>query len=216
MGGDFLPVIVMIVGLILNLTGAILISLAAFGIGEFINNINEQKDSGFQTAKVSYTATINTFFIFMLVNFTCCLFIVLFTRLPVEIVVLLFPFGFFAWKLSVIVLGITSSLIRRIAPPHKPGRNILVLLLSLFVALGWALLYGFAEILHIAAQFLDLPIRYIAEKIIGRFIFRLFISVDATMRKGHRTGLKVTSLLGAVFLIMGFLYQIVGLITSIT
>ncbi len=210
------PNILIIFGLICNITGAILISLEAFGIKKFIEKLSDKSTYEHRIVAISYVAMINQFSVFVLVNIFWVVALILLVNLPVSLAALLFPFGFFFWRFVVKILGLLSKTIKtinKLVPKYRKGEGLLKWTVAILALIPWAMSYLAAELIHIVAHFgIDLPLRFLAENVLGKWLLRLFEYIKNVLDKPHRTYLKAPILLGATFLVFGFIYQIVGII----
>lgn len=207
------PNILIIVGLVCNIIGAVLISLEAFGIKGFIEKLHDTSTHEHRFVFISYVAMINQFSVFVLVNCFWVVGLVVLAKLPVKFASLLFPVGFFVWKFIVKTLEVVRNGIQRIAPRYKKDEGCLKLIIVLPFLMLWAVVFGIVSLLHIVVRFgIDLPPRFFAEKVIGKGLLSLFEYVKAILDKSRRTYLKAPALLGAAFLILGFIYQILGIV----
>ena len=207
------PNFLIIFGLACNIIGAILISLEAFGIKEFIEKLYDKGTYEHRFVATSYVAIVNEFSVFVLVNCLWVIALVVFANFPVSLAALLFPVGFFLWKFIVKALKLLSNTIRRLAPKYRKGEGWLKWIAVFLPLLVWAFVFGIISLIHIVAHFgIDLPLRFLAEKVLGKWLLSLFEYIKNILDKSHRTYLKVPILLGAVFLIFGFAYQILGIL----
>ncbi len=212
----FSPYVVIIFGLACNIVGAILISLEAFGIKGFTEKLQNERTYGLQLAAISYVAMVNQFSVFILVNCLWVTALIIFADFSIQLAVLLFPVGYFLWRLLVKILGILSTTTYKLVPRYRTGEGCLKLAVVFFPLIIWVIIFGVIGLTHIAIQFgIDLPLRLIAERLLGKWFLSLLGYINNVLSKEHRTHLKVPSLLGAVLLIFGFIYQILGVILMI-
>ncbi len=206
------PNILIIVGLACNILGAILISLEAFGIKEFIEKLHNESTYEHRLVATSYIAMVNEFSVFVLVNCLWVIALVVFANFPVSLAALLFPAGFFLWKFIVKTLELLSNTIRRLAPKYRKGEGWLKWIAVFLPLLVWAFVFGFVSLIHIVAHFgIDLPLRFLAEKVLSKWLLSLFEYIKNILDKSHRTHLKAPILFGAALLIFGFVYQLLGI-----
>jgi len=206
------PNILIIVGLACNIAGAILVSLEAFGIKEFTEKLEDERTYGLRVASISYVAITNQFSVFVLVNIFWVIALIVFANFPISFALLLFPFGFFLWKFIVKLLELLNKTIYKFAPKYGKGEGCLKLAIVILPLSLWAVTYGAVAAIYMIVRFgMDLPLRVIAEKLLGRWLLSLFKYIKNKLDKEHRTRLKVPSLLGAALLIFGFIYQLLGI-----
>lgn len=207
------PNILIIFGLACTIIGAILISLEAFGIKEFIEKLHDESTYEHRLVATSYIAMVNKFSVFVLVNCLWVIALVVFANFPVSLAALLFPVGFLLWKFIVKTLELLSNTIRRLAPKYRKGEGWLKWIAVFLPLLVWAFVFGFVSLIHIVAHFgIDLPLRFLAEKVLGKWLLSLFEYIKNILDKSHRTHLKAPILFGAALLIFGFVYQLLGVI----
>jgi len=186
--------------------------LEAFGIKEFTEKLQDERTHGIRVVTISYVSLVNKFSVFMLVNCFWVIALVLLANFPTGLAVILFPFGFFLWRLTVKILELLSKSTRKLAPRYRQGEGWLKWTIVILPLLLWAIIYGAVGLIHIMVHFgVDLPLRFTAEKLLGKWLLNLFAYIKNMLDKEHRTRLKVHSLLGVVFLISGFIYQILGI-----
>ncbi|NQE06822.1 hypothetical protein C5S32_13200 [ANME-1 cluster archaeon GoMg1] len=197
------PNLLIIVGLVYNIIGAVLISLEAFGIREFIEKTHDTSTHEHRFVYISYVAMINQFSVFVLVNCCWVVGLIVLATFPVSFTSLLFPVGFFVWKFIVKILEIMRNSIQRFAPKYRKGEGCLKLIIVFPFLMLLAVIFGIVSLLHIGMQFgIDLPLRFFAEKVIGKGLLSLFEYVKEILDKSRRTYLKAPSLLGAALLVL--------------
>ena len=205
------PSLLIIIGLSYNIIGAVLISLESFGIKEFVEKLRDKSTHEHIFVSIRYVAMINQFSVFVLINFFWVIGWVVLAKSSVSFAIILFPAGFFVWKFIVKILELLRNSIQKLAPRYRKGEGYLKLIIVFPFLIIWAVVFGIISLLHIVAQFgIDLPLRILGEKVIGRALLRLFEHVKKVLDKSPQTFLKAPILLGAAFLILGFIYQIIG------
>ncbi len=205
------PSILIIAGLVYNIIGALIISWDAFGIREFAEKLHDRSTGEYRSVSLSYVAMINQFSVFILSNCCWALILVLVANTSVSFAALLFPLGFFAWKLLVRTLGLSRRAVQRLAPKYREGQGCAKLIVIFPLLILWVVAFSAVSLLHIAVEFsIDLPLRFLGEKAIGKALLKLFEHIKWTLDRSDRTYLKAPILLGGAFLIDGFVYQILG------
>ena len=87
------PNILIIFGLACNIIGAVLISLEAFGIKEFIEKLHDESTYEHRLVATSYIAMVNEFSVFVLVNCLWVIALVVFPTASKESVIFRTPSG---------------------------------------------------------------------------------------------------------------------------
>jgi len=212
------PSWLVVFGLGLNFVGALLISIEAIGATKFIRAIEQEEEIGKRLAHTSFISTINKTFVF--VSVWIVTFLLLWAFVDEFSVVedsLIAPLGFVFWKLSIKGTELVQSLVKSVAPPRglceKGG---FFLLIALVWGLAWGALFLVVSITAIFVRFgIDLPLRFFSEKVVGFCVMRILRNVDQTVRDMQRWYFKRTVFTGVIFLLGGFLYQIIGTILVI-
>jgi len=202
-----------LIGLILNFTGALLISIEAIGATEFLQAINGNKKNS-RFAKIDFTSSINTTFVFVLMwILTFLILLVCVDKFGVVEDLLIAPLGFFFWKLSIKGMDFIQTVLKSFAPPRSLSeKGIILLLVALIWGLVWGIIFLIISLIAIFIQFgIDLPLRFFSEKIIGSYVMRILKKIDRTVQNMQRWYFKKTVFVGAIFLLGGFLYQIIGI-----
>ena len=95
------PNILIVFGIACNIIGAVLVSLEAFGIKEFTQKLQEEREYGLRLTSISYVAMVNRFSVFILINCLWVIALIIFVDFSIPLAVILFPVGFFLWKFIV-------------------------------------------------------------------------------------------------------------------
>ena len=210
------PSVLIVAGLVCNIIGALLISLEAFGIRGFIEKVHDTSTGEHRFVSLSYVAMINNFSVFILANCGWAVVLLVVANIPVTFAALLFPLGFFVWKLLVNILQVSYNVVQRCAPKYREGEGCLKLIIVLPFLLLWVVVFALIGLLHIGVRFgVDLPLRFLGEKAIGKALLAVFEHVKRILETSDQTYLKAPMLLGAAFLVAGFAYQILGTVLII-
>jgi len=212
------PSWLVVFGLGLNFVGALLISIEAVGATEFVKALKSERKIEKRLANTSFISTINTTFIFILVwIITFSLLLAFVSKLSVVEDLLIAPLGFFLWKLSIKFTKFIEYLVKFVAPPRSfCEKGFVCLLISLVWGLLWAILFLFVSLIVILVRYgIDLPLRFFSEKVIGFLVMLILKKVDETVRDMKHWYFKGPVFVGVVFLLGGFLYQIIGTILLI-
>lgn len=210
---DAAPALVVLIGLCMDLTGAILMGLEAFGATEYLQNLDEEKKKGWMMTKTRFAAFVNQVFVYVL--FSALSFLVLLTifwhfygQWLIVYSMLLCLVTYFVWQGSAKIAETAAKFTAKLSPGKNKRTNVL---LQLVWALSWALLHFVVSIFAMLIRFgADLPLRFLSEKIVAPAIERGFNIINNAIKKNSNAHFKPYAVLGAVLLIFGFLFQIVG------
>lgn len=208
--------LLLIIGLIFQLIGALLVSVEAFGIEEYLKFRNDGVVHHQRWAELSLNATLNNTSVFVFINSLWFVILLFFLKLPLKISISLFLLGYYVWKLIIYISKKLISLIDIISftLPENPG--CLLLLVSAPYYLAWFILYSSINIIVLAIEFgLDIPVRYFSEKIISRSVLFIFTKIYELLKKMKNDAFKKPIYIGVLFIILGFIYQFLGTILSI-
>lgn len=211
---DAAPAIVVLVGLCMDLTGAILMGLEAFGATEYLQNLDEEKEKGWVMTKTRFAAFVNQVFVYIL--FSALSFLMLlaifwhfYGQWLIVYSMLACLVTYFIWQASAKIAEFGAKFTAKLGPGKEKRTN--NLLLQLVWALSWALLHFIVSILAMLVRYgADLPLRFLSEKIVAPIIERGFNIINTTIKKNSNAHFKPYAVLGAVLLLFGFVFQIVG------
>lgn len=202
----------------MNLIGALLISIEAMGATKFLQAVKSDEKIACRMAQLGFVSAINTISIFVLVWIVSFVILWLLERkFDIVFDLVAAPFGFAVWRLAIKIADWLARFTKLLAPPKNlHQRGCLLLILSLFWGLAWAVVFGIASLIYMVIRFaIDLPLRFLGEKVIGAMVMRLFERIDQTVSEMQRWYFKKPVFIGALLLIGGFIYQIIGTVLII-
>lgn len=210
------PIVLIIFGLVLNLLGAILISIEAFGASEFIASMKSDDIITSKKTEIGFTASINNIFVFVLTWIICFIALrLLVLEFNIVLDFIIAPLGYVVWHLLIKLANwfytfIASFSPRKILPKEK---TFLLKMIDFILLPFWVIILLVAVIIRLTIQYgLDLPLRFVSEKVIRVGIVRLFHKIANTEKEMQKWHFRKPVFVGALLLIGGFIYQIIGTI----
>ena len=209
------PTALILFGLVMDFTGAVLLGLEALGARDFLSAYKQEKTTGLQMTKIGFIAAVNRTSIFILVwVISFCLLELVSAWTDLALNLLISPFVYFAWRLVVRL----SAAINRLWLSLRPGRvrptaDIWASTLDVISRMAWGVMYVAISCVAMAVEFgIDLPLRYFAEKVIARAVLRAYRLLETVQTGSQRWHFNRMTFVGILLLLGGFLYQIIGVL----
>jgi len=207
-----------IAGQILNLIGGLFLTVDALGALEFMKQL-EAKDNvtASRMARLGFVASTNSVLVYI---FVCFLgFILAIILLPSNRVVLgllLAPFTYPVWKLFVHIGELLQKLVERVGPHHYfAAKGCFSQIIQFLLLIPWSILFLSVALVAILLRFgLDLPLRWLSERVVGRFILLVFHQLATVQETERRFFFRKNAFVGLIFVLFGFAYQLMATIVQ--
>jgi hypothetical protein len=204
----------------LALIGGLLLAIDALAPKELVEHLDGTDEWEARKASLGYQAGINSTFVYLLVSAIGLA--LLLALLPMRDVaarlvsaLLIAPLTYPAWKLLIRACEMLQGAVRTVSPARARNQSLggLGSMMHLALALVWLALYVPVSLLTMLVRFgVDLPLRFLAERIVGRHLLRLLRWVANKQEGERRFHFRQAAFTGVVFVLAGFAYQLVATI----
>jgi hypothetical protein len=206
-------------GQVLNLLGGLLLTIDAIGAAAFIDKVDNESDAlNARMAKLGYTASINSIFVYVIVCFLGLVVLALMLPKPNIVLAFLFaPFTYFVWKSAVYLGKVTRQLINLLSPARLPKpQGFFARSIHSIIVIPWVFLYLAAFAVVTCIEFgIDLPVRFFSEKVVGAMLLRVLRSTARVQQAEERFHFRRNAFGGLMLLIAGFGYQALATVLQI-
>jgi hypothetical protein len=227
--------ILTLIGLILSLIGAILISVDAFGLADFLETLeykekdvnydeneelycyNQEKIAKRNMTQIFYIYFINTTCKYLLFNsiVTCILYFIF--KLSFYYCLLLYFIWYPIWKL---ILFILEKIIQKFSNPpvkYKEGDGCLLCALTIILTPIWIVYYGIPFLmLNILKYGIDIIFYLLGEKVFAKWIISLLKYLYSKISYGSYNKFNINAYRGFILILIGFIYQVFGIVLSLS
>lgn len=207
-----------LIGQCVSLYGGVLLGLDAIGAAGFLKTLESTDRFSPRMARLSYIATLNNAFV---AGFVDCLGLFALLAFGVALVpsLMLAPFTYMGWKLVASVGDTLANLVQRAGPPTQSlidkGGHAGCAIGCLWL-IPWTPLYLAAAVGAMAIRFgLDIPLRYISEKVIAPLVMRMLRYTARLEAEDQRWHFRTNAFRGLLWVIVGFFYQAVATLLNI-
>lgn len=215
---DIPSICITILGITLNFLGSLMMSIEAIGARRFLLAREEQRRTGMRSAQLALTAAVNTAATYVLFSI---LSLILLTGLDRVV-------GFSArflvsWLTYFLWVGLAwmARQVHRVAEKMSPAKVFsnwarVSCLFAFPILLVWIPLYLSTWLLYVALAFgFDIPLRCLSEKVVLPFVERFLRLIAHEEDEMDRWQFKAPVFYGLVLNSIGFLMQLVGVVSTL-
>jgi len=204
----------LIIGAIFQLIGGFLLSIEALGIKEYIEYKNDGVEHHQIRANLFLNATLDNISVFLFVNIIWFLILLKMFKLPLKTSFLLFLIGYFVWKLIISISKQLCKIIYKLRFDLPKNAGCILTIVTFPYVILWVLVYATTQIISMIIEFSDMPVRWFSEKVISRCILYMFVKIYNLLRNMKNDVFKKPVFIGAMFIILGFIYQFLGILLA--
>jgi hypothetical protein len=167
-------------------------------------------------AHIGFLALINRTFVYLFVSAIGFIVVLFLSRANLIFSLIVAPFLYFGWKLVIYIADNLSQIVKKLGPGNyvKNRHGFLLGFGCIAQLLHWVIWFFpflIISLFSIIVRFgLDLPLRYLSEKAMVPIIKRAYEFSAKIVAEEEKWKLKSTALIGSLFLVFGFLYQLIG------
>jgi len=210
--------ILILFGTVLGIIGSILLGIDALGATELLEGLKRDQKEGTRLTQIGFLSTINNLFVYITISMIGLIVGLIITKGNIVLSLMLAPLLYLVCKSIIKIFDILVRFVKALGPGHKRREEktkgcltVLGCLLHLIHWSVWVLPFSVIYLLSMLVRFsLDLPLRFLSEKIVVPFVKCLLERVDRIVTKEKFWRVRRSSLIGTVFLVFGFFYQFVG------
>jgi len=216
---DIPSICITILGITLNFLGSLMMSIEAIGARRFLLAREEQRRTGMRSAQLALTAAVNTAATYVLFSILWLILLTVFDRIfGFSARFLLSWLAYFFWAGLAWVARQLHHVAERISPAKVfPNWAHVSCLLAIPILVVWIPLYLLTWLLYAVLAFgFDIPLRALSEKIVLPSIERLLRLVAHEEDEMDRWQFKKWVFYGLVLNSIGFLMQLVGVVSELS
>lgn len=202
------------VGLILNFIGSIVLSVEALGASAFFSKYKDIPNRRKDLEETHFYGSLNNFFVFLVITLISSLVLLIFNyHFNVVLNIIVSPLVFVTWKILVLLSRNLKSILYKIMPSRKLSqKGCFSLIVYSLITVPWCSVYLIASILNMLIKYgIDLTFRFIAEKIILKYLYKVFFKLYLWEENSIK-GLKKHLIIGFVLFSIGFCLQFIAII----
>jgi len=215
---DIPSIRITILGIVLNFLGSLMMAVEAIGARRFLLAREEQRRTGTRSAQLALTAAVNTAATYVLFSILSLILLTVFDRiLGFSARFLVSWLAYFLWAVLAWAARQLHHVVERISPARVfPNWAHVGRLPAIPILVVWIPLYVSTWLLHIVLAFgFEIPLRALSEKVVLPSMERLLRLVAHEEDEMDRWQFKSLIFYGLVLNSIGFLMQLVGVLTSL-
>jgi hypothetical protein len=198
----------------LDIAGVAHLAVDALGPSDFRRALDSKDTFEVHAVNSNFTAEISSLTVCLVV----CLFglargLVLLPASLAGLALLLAPVAYPAWRVSAWLAEMLQRFVQSMSPGNLPvwARARIGCVLGFVLFVPWFVVLAIAFCIHIAIRFgLDLPPRWLAERVIIPPVLSVFRRLAELEETDRRWGFRRLAFRGLVLLVLGFAYQVAG------
>lgn len=204
------------IGLTLSLVGSALLAADALAPREFLEKLDQSDIPGqARLANTGFVSEINTVFVFLFVAMGGVIGLAIWY--PLGTALIIGPLVFPLWKLLIRIAEYVERLLDGLAPRRakgltrtRPGG----LIYCIWLILWWALRIPVFVASVLIEYGIDLPFRALSEYVVRPIVLESLRKLAEIQDREAHWGFRVLAFRGLLLLVVGFLYQLIGVVWS--
>ena len=211
------PIYLTLYGLILNFIGSILVSFEAINAKFFLDKYKNEDTTTSRLAWVGLVSTLNGTFVYLFISILSVSILQYYLRyfnLVPNIIIA--SSVFFIWQFLNKIINKIYSLFRKLNPEKLYKKNKFTYIIGLIWGIPWILFFLSIFIINVIMNNLSKLILYFtSEKMFKPFVIMILKRIAIIEEKNKRFYFKKEIFHGFLFLIFGFLIQIISIILQL-
>jgi hypothetical protein len=216
---DVPSIFITILGITLNFLGSLMMSIEAIGARRFLLAREEQRRTGMRLAQLALTAAVNTAATYVLFSVLSLILLTAFDRiLGFSARFLMSWLTYFLWAVLAWAARQLHHVVERISPATVfPSWRHAGCLVTIPLLLVWIPVYLATWVVQVVLRFgFDCPLRMLSEKAVVPCVDRLLRIIAHEEEEMDRWQFKAPVFYGLVLNSIGFLMQLVGVISELS